>query len=119
MRHSLQWLFTIQDPNSRLCRWGLRLQEYDFKITHRPGRVHGNTDALSRLLIVNNMEKGEEGVKIERAHLRKAQIKDEVLKPIIVYLSSKALPKNNKKATRIVAMAGNMYLSKDGVLYKL
>ena len=39
--HSLQWLLKIKDPNSRLARWGLRIQEYDFKVIHRLGRFMG------------------------------------------------------------------------------
>ena len=27
---------------------GLLLQQYDFEIVHRPGKVHGNADSLSR-----------------------------------------------------------------------
>ncbi|KAJ8974022.1 hypothetical protein NQ317_016576 [Molorchus minor] len=31
-----------------IARWLQRLQEYDFKIEHRKGRLHGNADAISR-----------------------------------------------------------------------
>ncbi|KAJ8981165.1 hypothetical protein NQ317_017257 [Molorchus minor] len=32
----------------QIARWLQRLQEYDFKIEHRKGRLHGNADAISR-----------------------------------------------------------------------
>ena len=44
----LQWLMTASQNNSRLARWALKLQEYDFKIRHRRGTRHSNADALSR-----------------------------------------------------------------------
>ena len=31
-----------------LRRWALLLQQYDFDIVHRIGKIHGNTDYLSR-----------------------------------------------------------------------
>ena len=34
--------------NSRLARWALKLQEYDFKIRHRRGTQNSNADAMSR-----------------------------------------------------------------------
>ncbi|CAG8747240.1 17942_t:CDS:1, partial [Racocetra persica] len=34
----------------RLTRWILALQEYDFSVTHRPGRYHSNANSLSRLV---------------------------------------------------------------------
>ena len=45
---SLTWLRNFKEPEDQLARWIERLQEYDFTISHRPGRKHQNADALSR-----------------------------------------------------------------------
>ena len=46
---SLTWLRNFKNPENQLARWLERMQEYDFDIVHRPGRKHGNADALSRV----------------------------------------------------------------------
>lgn len=45
----LKWILQLKDASSRLTRWALSLAEYNFSIVHRPGRLHGNADALSRM----------------------------------------------------------------------
>ena len=45
---SISWLQNFKEPRGQLARWLERLQEYDFTIVHRPGKRHGNADALSR-----------------------------------------------------------------------
>ena len=37
-----------RDMNARVARWFLKLQEYDFKMEHRPGSSMRHVDALSR-----------------------------------------------------------------------
>ena len=44
----LKWMATAKDTNARVTRWFLALQDYRFQVVHRPGRAHGNADALSR-----------------------------------------------------------------------
>jgi len=44
----LIWLFSVNDPGSRLIRWRLKLEEYDYEIIHKAGRTNANADALSR-----------------------------------------------------------------------
>ncbi len=44
----LEWLVTVSDANGRRGRWIDLLQNFSFKILHRPGLKHGNVDALSR-----------------------------------------------------------------------
>ena len=44
-----KFLHNIKDPTGRLGRWALFLQAYDYEIIHRPGRIHNNADALSRM----------------------------------------------------------------------
>jgi hypothetical protein len=44
----LEWLATVSDPYGRRGRWIDMLQDFSFKILHRPGMKHTNVDALSR-----------------------------------------------------------------------
>nr|CAH8827780.1 unnamed protein product [Trichobilharzia regenti] len=44
----LQFLKTARDPRGKLSRWMLRLQEYDFTISHVPGSENVLADLLSR-----------------------------------------------------------------------
>jgi hypothetical protein len=44
----LEWLAAVSDANGRRGRWIDMLQDFSFKILHRPGMKHTNVDALSR-----------------------------------------------------------------------
>jgi hypothetical protein len=45
---------TTQQPKGRRARWMMKLQNYDFTITHRAGKSNQNADALSRLEFEEN-----------------------------------------------------------------
>lgn len=45
----LTWLFSVKDPGSRLIRWRLKLEEYDYEIEYKAGKTNTNVDALSRI----------------------------------------------------------------------
>ena len=45
---SLQWLRNFKEPEGQVARWLEALQELDFEIVHRRGRLRSNADALSR-----------------------------------------------------------------------
>jgi hypothetical protein len=44
----LQWLFSLKEPNSRLVRWRLKLEEFDYVIQYKKGKNNQAADALSR-----------------------------------------------------------------------
>jgi hypothetical protein len=44
----LEWLATVSDAHGRRGRWVGMLQDFNFKIIHRPGLGHTNVDALSK-----------------------------------------------------------------------
>ena len=46
---ALVWLDNLKDKNSRLTRWSLFLQQYDFELIHCEGLANGNADSLSRI----------------------------------------------------------------------
>jgi len=61
----LIWLFNITNPGSRLIRWKLKLEEYDYEIVHKAGKGNINANALSRNPIsddqhINNVSQGNE-----------------------------------------------------------
>jgi len=45
---SLMWVFKTQKPNTRLIRWALRLQEFNFTVEYRKWKYNTVPDALSR-----------------------------------------------------------------------
>jgi hypothetical protein len=44
----LKWMAGAKNTNARVTRWFLALQDFRFRVDHRPGREHANADALSR-----------------------------------------------------------------------
>ena len=47
--NSLIWLMRFKNIEGQLARWLESLSQFDFRIEHRPGRLHGNADGLSRI----------------------------------------------------------------------
>ncbi len=45
---ALRWLLNFRCSEGQTARWLEELQQYDFKVEHRPGARHVNADALSR-----------------------------------------------------------------------
>ena len=44
----LKWLFNVKDPGSRLLRWRLKLENYNYEIQYVSGKNNSVADALSR-----------------------------------------------------------------------
>lgn len=49
----LVWLYKIKEPNSRLVRWKLKLEEFSFNIVYKSGKQNKVADALSRVELHN------------------------------------------------------------------
>ena len=45
----LQWLKMMRTGSALLHRWSAALEEYDFTVRHRPGKIQTHVDGLSRL----------------------------------------------------------------------
>lgn len=49
----LTYIFSISNPSSRLMRFRLKLEEYEYEVVYKPGKANTNADALSRILQLN------------------------------------------------------------------
>jgi hypothetical protein len=54
----LTWIMNVKDLRSRLLRWRIHLEEFDYEITHKKGSKNTNADALSRIGSVTAKAKG-------------------------------------------------------------
>ena len=50
----LIYLMNVRDPSSRLLKFRLKLDEYDYQIIHKPGKINTNADALSRAFPISS-----------------------------------------------------------------
>ncbi len=55
---ALTWIHTMKDHNSRVTRWYLSLQPYQFKVRHRPGPQNKIADYLSRYPVSSRRGEG-------------------------------------------------------------
>jgi hypothetical protein len=68
----LMWIMNIKDPGSRLLRWRIKLEEYDYEIVYKKGALNTNADALSRIGVL--VLEGEERPENDLSPDRKRQI---------------------------------------------
>jgi hypothetical protein len=85
--NALRWLHTME-AKGRLARWIMDLQEFDFSVVHRPGRIHNNADALSRLVPTSS------------SNSTNIHVKDEP-KPIFVSTIRVKLPKGRTAIVKL------------------
>lgn len=52
---AVAWLQNFKDLSGRLARWSLKLQKYNFEISHRAGRLNSVADCLSRAFPVKEI----------------------------------------------------------------
>jgi hypothetical protein len=45
----LTWIMNVKDPGSRLLRWQIKLEEYDYEVVYRKRALNTNADVLSRI----------------------------------------------------------------------
>ena len=45
----LTWIMNVKDPGSRLLRWRIQLEEFDYEVAYKKGLLNTNADALSRI----------------------------------------------------------------------
>ena len=65
---SLTWLLRFKEPQGQLARWLEYIFQFKFRIIHRPGKKHGNANALSRapaLYEESGCEEYQAGVALE------------------------------------------------------
>ena len=87
----LQWLVSIKEPNSKLVRWRLKLEEYDYEIVYKRGINNGNADALSRI-----------EPQINLIHYPQQNLISESNAPINVYRNQIIIQKSNSPSIKII-----------------
>lgn len=97
---ALKWLLSLKEPVGRLGRWALWMQQFEFEVVHRQGRLHNNVDPLSRApLIVNGLVADEPDTTAEQ------QRADPELGPVIRLLEDNELPDDPELARKLVKWA--------------
>jgi hypothetical protein len=54
----LAWIMNVKDRESRLLRWRIQLEEYEYEIIYKKGSLNTSADALSR---IGSLKQGKEG----------------------------------------------------------
>ena len=116
--NSLKWLMNLKNPTPKLQRWSLDLTEYEFSITHRPGRVHNNADALSRPPVIQLNVAGVRRLEQETASgIEEAQKRDYEIGPLYDYVANGELPVKRALALQVIVHCQKLYLD-EGLLFR-
>jgi hypothetical protein len=75
-RKPLTWIVNVKDPGSRLLRWRIKLEEYDYEIVFKRGVANTNADALNR---INHLATATGATKRERQLVTDEETKNTIL----------------------------------------
>ena len=69
--YSLQWLRSMKNESALLHRWAASLEDYQFVVHHRPGKLQGHVDGLSRLPLKDPVFTLEGKIQVDDQEARK------------------------------------------------
>ena len=130
---SLSWLRSFKEPEGQLARWLEQLEENDFDIEHRQGKLHDNADALSHLpytdcesdvcanSVVSVVARTSLLPVYTSQDIQTKQLQDNLIGPFLRAKEAGNQPPllpNGPKWCEMVQL-WNQLLVKDGVLYRL
>jgi len=97
------------------------LQDYEFDVQHRPGKIHKNADALSRICCQTTSEdqssiKLKETADINKSVIETAQKADPFCQFMVDFLRKSDLPDDPHHA-KFVATHGDNFGTLQGILY--
>lgn len=119
---ALKWLKESDDSTSRICRWSLKLQDFDFDIVHRPGSTHANADGLSRIPatqfdIAAISESSDFKTLLD--DLAQAQKEDPIISRYFKYLKEGIIDTEDKlEVQRIFLECRDLFLGPDNIVYR-
>jgi len=120
---ALVWIRTMEAPTGMIQRWLDTLSNFDFDVIHRPGKQHGNADALSRGYHLTPLSEEDTEVELgERLcnivaylendwspeRLRELQKEDPDIQVVLLLLKSGTQP--NKVHFDVASTVGKIYL---------
>ena len=119
----LTGMLKMSDQSSRLTRWNLKMQDYDFEIKYRPGSKHGNADGLSRIpstTICAITRQQQPDLTEEQHKLQQAQQQDPLYAALAAKLKGQPLSDNLSKDNRAyVRKHWEEFRLRKTLLYKL
>ena len=111
----LTYLRSVSQPQGKLARWILKLEQYDYELRYKPGKQIPHADALSRHPVhVAAVELPTEWTTEE---FREIQEKDPVLRKVKYYWRlNRQPPSSEDAAVRTYCKKLDLILEEDGVL---
>uniref|UniRef100_H2ZTY8 Gypsy retrotransposon integrase-like protein 1 n=1 Tax=Latimeria chalumnae TaxID=7897 RepID=H2ZTY8_LATCH len=110
---ALTWLFNFPKPTSRLVRWALWLQEFQFDVKYRKGTLNHMPDALSRASVTTELTELETVPELNWDRIHEDQSKDATVQSILIYLTTPDM-----KDETILGQNPENYCVVDGLVYR-
>ena len=117
--HALCYLKNADQSTSRLTRWAIKLQEFDYQVIYKNGKAHTDADCLSRNPVLPAPEEESDLFDVptfllDNVDIRFEQQKDPGLQQLIQIIED---PENNESTIALRRKSKNFTLI-NGVLYK-
>lgn len=112
----LKYLINMKNPTSKLARWSILFQTFDFEVIYRQGKKHNNADSLSRRPYdVCNLSSDH----TKESEIYQKQRRDPNIVEIINFLEHGELPEDDKQARKLLLLKDQFYIGSDGLLYRI